>query len=60
MPDFSQDVAILWEKFIKLNKGCEQIGYVEIDAYQRITGNTLEHWEIDLVIEIDSMRRSNG
>lgn len=50
----------MWEKYLAIKKGCESIGYVEIDAYQRLTGAELEPWQVDLMLELDVVRRNNG
>jgi len=57
-PEIPQDLEYLWLEYIDIRNGCENIGYVEIDAYQRVTGSTLIPWEIDLMIKLDSIRRT--
>ena len=60
MPEYSDEVAIMWSRYLKINKGCESVGYAELVAYGAVTGEALEPWESDLMIDIDMMRRSNG
>ena len=60
MPEFGGDVAIIWAKYLRLNKGCDSVGYAEIDAYCRLTGDNVNPWEIDLLIDLDVMRRVHG
>ncbi len=60
MPDFPKDVEIIWCKYLAIKKGCERIGYQELSAYTHITGDNLTPWEVDLLIDLDILRRSDG
>jgi hypothetical protein len=53
MPEWDASVGILWEKYIRIRKGCEAIGYQELVNYSVISGEDIEPWEADLLIEID-------
>jgi hypothetical protein len=60
MPEFTKDVEIMWNEYLRVNKGCDRITYSEIASYQTVTGKTLTPWEIDLMLDIDILRRSDG
>lgn len=59
-PDLPSEGLYLWLMYRDIRKGCENIGYAEIAAYQQVTGDILTHWEVDLMIEIDLARRLSG
>lgn len=50
----------MWNKYIAVNKGSENIGYQEINAYCERMGENLTPWETELMIDLDIMRRSDG
>jgi len=54
------ELDYIWGIYIDLRKGCDNVGYVELDAYQRVTGLLLSLWEIELLLDVDLIRRSNG
>jgi len=52
--------AYLWLWFLELHRartgngfGPNPIGYVEIDAWQRVTGRKLSPWEVDMMFALD-------
>ena len=59
-PNLDEDLAYLWHMFIEIRRGCEKIGFIEIDAYSRVTGVELSSWECSLMIEVDEAWRNNG
>lgn len=59
-PDLPELGEYLWHEYVDITNGCEKVGYLEIDAYQRVTGSKLTPWEISLMIKLDSIRRRNG
>ena len=53
-------VHYLWEWFLELHRsrsgsgfGPNPIGFVEIDAWQRVTGRNLSGWEVDVMFALD-------
>lgn len=60
MPDYTAGVSFAWEKYLKINKGCDSIGYESLESYMNTTGDYLSNWEIDLFIDLDIMRRKDG
>ena len=59
-PDISPEAGALWSLYVLIRSGCDRVGYMEIDSYQRVTGERLTPWEADIMIAIDQARRSNG
>ena len=51
--------AYLWELYVAIKAGCDTVGYVELDAWQRVTGNRLAEWEISAMIQIDQVRKQH-
>lgn len=60
MPDYDDNISTLWELYIRLNKGSKDITYADIAAFQSLTDITLTPWEIDLMLDIDILRRKDG
>lgn len=58
-PILSGEADYLWEMYTEIKGGCDKIGYIELDAYQRVTGDALEQWEAKLMIQLDLERRTN-
>lgn len=56
-PILQDDLVYLWEIYLEINSGCDNIGYIELDAYQRVTGTLLDNWEAGLMLQIDFIRR---
>jgi len=59
-PELSDDLCYIWNEYIEIKKGCTDIGWNEIDTYQRVTGAGLTLWEISLILDLDIMRKSNA
>lgn len=59
-PDLNNDLVYLWNMFVEIRRGCEKIGFIDIDAYSRVTGVEFSSWECSLMIEIDEAWRNNG
>ena len=55
-PELNDVEGALWALYVTIKHGCQSIGYVELDAYQRATGGALSPWECDLMIAIDKTR----
>lgn len=54
-------IIYLWDWFIEISRGRTSngfgpnaIGFVEIDAWQRVTGRRLDPWEIDAMLVLDA------
>jgi len=56
-PDCPKELLYLWALYNDILKGCTDISYVDIAAYKELTGRKLKHWEVDLMINIDIIRR---
>lgn len=59
-PELPDKLQYLWSEYGEICRGCEMIGYREIDSYNQVSGNGLSPWEASLIIEIDMIRRKNG
>jgi hypothetical protein len=55
-PVLKSELTYIWELYNEIKKGCEKIGYAELDCYQRVTGVYLTAWEASLMIDIDMIR----
>lgn len=53
-PELPEEAYPLWKLFTRLS----DINYTEIDAYQRLTGEQLGQWEIDVIMELNLIRKS--
>ena len=59
-PKLPTEALRIWMAFIDLHRtrsgewGARAITYTEIDAWSRITGTTLDAWELDALIAVDS------
>lgn len=60
MPEYDDNVSAMWELYIKLNKGSHELSYADIVAFQSLTDMRLTPWEVDLMLDIDIMRRKDG
>lgn len=49
-------VMYLWEEFLLICKGCEEVDYNSISSYIGLTGAVMTPWEIDLIIGIGLAR----
>lgn len=59
MPEISVAGNVLWQLYLDIKKGCEAVGYMEIQAYKNVTSCTLSPWEASLMVSIDR-ERLNG
>ena len=57
-PQLNDKLYYLWDMFLEIRKGCEKIGYSEIDSYSRVTGIKLTPWECLTMIEVDGAWRN--
>lgn len=60
VPPFPEPIRPLWNKFLSLHEGrtygingVNPISYVDMDAWMRVTGNSLDSWEVDAIMKID-------
>lgn len=60
MPRMNEAVSYLWQMYVDVKSGCESIGYIEMDAYQRVTRRVMDGWEIDAMIRIEQARKAGG
>jgi len=54
------DANYLWNEFCKIAKGSSEITYQAIDNYQNVTGVTLTPVEVELMIDVELIRRKHG
>ncbi len=59
-PQMPDNLEYLWQEYIDIRKGCDQLSYIVIDAYQDVMGYELSPFEIDLLLEVDLLRRTSG
>jgi hypothetical protein len=43
-----------------IKRGCESLTFNDLDAYQRVTGITLNYWEASMMLDLENLRISNG
>jgi hypothetical protein len=60
--EFPMMYVHVWDAFLRLNNartsngfGANQISYLDIDAYCRVTGSAFNEHELDLIKQLDSM-----
>lgn len=60
VPPFPEPIRRLWDKFLSLHdgrtygiNGVNPISYVDMDAWMRVTGNSLDEWEVKAVMRLD-------
>jgi len=56
-PKCPYEMLYLWDLYNKVLKGCETVGYVELNAFNSVSGYKLNNQEIDILIEVDILRR---
>ena len=59
-PDCPSEMLYLWDLYNKVLKGCERIGYVELQAFNQVSKFDLNQQEIDILIEVDILRRKEN
>ena len=59
-PRLPHALRYLWDEYWQIKRGCEAVGVLEIDAYQRLTGSAFDAFEFDALLEIDLKRRERG
>jgi len=60
VPVLPDNLKHVWKEYGDIRKGCENIGYVELIAYQQATGNRLSPFECSLMLDLEVARKSNG
>jgi len=58
-PVVSQEVYYIWELYLDIRKGSVAVGYLELVAFQQVTGYELTPFESGLLLEIDILRNSD-
>ena len=58
-PELPESIEHLWQMYVEIKNGCERVGYVELDAYQRMMSIELNQWEVSLMIDLDIARRDD-
>jgi hypothetical protein len=53
-PELPDSCKHLWRLLTTL----ETVSYGELEAYQRVTGDDLAPWEIDVIMQINLLRRA--
>jgi len=59
-PELDSRLIYLWDLYIDIKKGCDKIGYAELDAYQRVKGVNVSSFEADLMIDLELLRIKSG
>lgn len=58
LPELPQDAAYLWSTFVELKNASDgPISYSEMDAYIRLTGETLTPDEIRVIRRLDELHQ---
>ena len=50
----------LWSLYVDIKKGCDEITYANLSAYESVKQKKLTSGEADLMLKIDSLRKKNG
>ena len=59
-PAIDENLIYLWNLFMDIKTGCDGLSYVDIDAFNRVTGINLNHWEASIMLDLENLRVSNG
>lgn len=60
-PELPEEIEYLWLQYLEIRKGAVAVGYIELDAYSRVTGCNLTPFESELMLKIDIARvKENG
>ena len=59
-PTLQENLIYIWNLYTDIKKGCDGLSFVDLDAYQRITGVIITPWEASIMLEIENLRVSNG
>ena len=57
-PDMPEEAAYLWSLYVEVKTGCDSVGIVELDAYQRLSGVPLSPWESEVILQIENKRKA--
>jgi len=60
VPTLPDNLKHVWKEYGDVRKGCENIYYVDLVAYQQITGNKLSPFECSLMLDLEDLRKANG
>jgi len=67
MPPFPMALVYLWRAYLRLRRRCgvgfsgpQPVGWIEIDAFARLSGIALAPWEIGLIEAIDDLYLRRG
>jgi len=58
-PKCPDSFQYIWDIYLLIRRGCEAVDYQVINSYVNVTGDKLTHREVDLLIEIEYLRRTN-
>lgn len=56
-PELRADAQYLWNWYLEIKQGCEKVGYVELKAYQDVTGEELTPFDASTILRIDLLRQ---
>lgn len=59
-PVLDSNLVYIWDYYLDIKKGCDTVGYLEIDAFQRVAGVDFTPWEASMILELDKVRKANG
>jgi len=59
-PKCPYEFLYLWDIYNKALKGCERLGYIELQAFNQLSGFELTGQETDILIEVDILRRKGN
>lgn len=60
IPKCPVELEYLWDLYKEIKQGCENITYVDINAFDNLTGSGINYFESIALIEIDKIRRLSG
>ena len=56
-PVLRESLAYLWNDYLCIKAGCDDVTYQDLEAYQNTTGAVLSAWEVSTIIDLDLLRR---
>lgn len=55
-PELPDEIGYLWNWYAEIMHGTEKLTWQAIDAYQRVSGNEMEPWEVEALMKIEAQR----
>jgi len=58
-PVLDENLIYIWNLYNDIKKGCDGLNFIDLNAYQQVTGLTITPWEASVLLETENLRVSN-